>query len=72
MKQLYVRAVMLDFEFPVCSKPFEFDYGRWYPVTGDKLIGYIVDNAGNPYILDLSRLPENTAWESVVVEVNLK
>lgn len=68
MKQLYVR---LSGEVLVGRV---FTHYKWYPVTINDpsgLVGYIVDEEGQPYLLDLYRLPKNPAWISQIVDVSL-
>ena len=53
----------------------DFSYDKWYPVAINEpsggLVGYIVDNEGRPYPLDLHRLHNNPAWISRTIDVSL-
>lgn len=51
----------------------DFSYDEWYPVTinPSELTGYIVDNEGDSYLLDLYHLHNNPAWISRTVDVSL-
>ncbi len=67
MKQLYVA---------ITGKVLvggDFSYDEWYPVTinPSELTGYVVDNEGGLYLLDLYRLHNNPAWISRTVDVSL-
>lgn len=67
MIQLYVR---LSGEVLVGRS---FIPNRWYPVTvheSHDYMGNIVDEEGQPYLLDLYRLPKNPAWVSHTVDVS--
>lgn len=68
MKQLYVR---LSGEVLVVRA---FSRSRWYPVTVNDPsvnVGYIIDNKGESYLLDLHRLHNNPAWISRTVDLSL-
>ena len=67
-KQMYVRLKRMPSQLAI-----KFTVLRWYPITVRLSgCGYIVDNQGGTYLLDLGSISSNVvSWEYKEVEVTL-